>query len=239
MAIPKIINYCWFGYGKKSKMVKRCISSWRKFAPDYKIVEWNENNFDIKINKYVKEAYENRKWAFVSDYARLWIIYNNGGIYFDTDVELIKPIDEEILNYKGFYCMENDKIATGLGFGAEKEDKIVKKLLDSYNNINIKFDNETTCVRLNEPIFESEFKAINKEKINIQNNYIILPTEYFCPLNYITGEMEITKNTIGIHWYNASWYTKKEKAGKRIKQIKRKIIGNENFEKIKKIKNRK
>lgn len=86
-------------------MVKRCISSWRKFAPDYKIVEWNENNFDIKINKYVKEAYENRKWAFVSDYARLWIIYNNGGIYFDTDVELIKPIDEEILNYKGFYCL--------------------------------------------------------------------------------------------------------------------------------------
>ena len=89
MSIPKVIHYCWFGGGKLDELSQRCLESWKEKLPDYEIKEWNESNFDIKINKFVNEAYEKKYWAFVSDYARLWVVYNYGGIYLDTDVEVL------------------------------------------------------------------------------------------------------------------------------------------------------
>ena len=119
--IPKKIHYCWFGKGPKSKLFEKCLASWKKYFPDFEIIEWNEENFDVSSNKYVKEAYENKKWAFVSDYARLKIIYEEGGIYFDTDVEVLKRIPDEILE-TGYFAKESDNyIATGLGFAANKK----------------------------------------------------------------------------------------------------------------------
>lgn len=229
----KTIHYCWFGNNKKSKLIKKCINSWKKYCPDYEIVEWNESNFDINCNEYVKQAYNQKKWAFVTDYARLWIIYHFGGIYLDTDVELIKHIDESIYDYKGFFCMEGNRIATGLGFYARKGDKLIENLMNSYNNL--EFDDKKTCVLLNDQIFKNYFKNMNdiNEK-RIINGYLIYSNEYFCPLNYITRELNVTDKTIAIHWYSASWFNKSKKVKSKLKYILRKIIGEENFTKIKK-----
>lgn len=123
--IPKKIHYCWFGRNPLPELAVRCIESWKKYCPDYEIIEWNEDNYDINKISYVKEAYQARKWAFVTDYVRLDVVNQYGGIYLDTDVELLKSLDP-LLKYKSFFGMEEGKfIATGLGFGAEKGTKIL------------------------------------------------------------------------------------------------------------------
>ena len=135
MSIPKVIHYCWFGKGEMPKIAKKCIKSWEKYCPDYEIICHNEDNFDLSQNRYMREAYEEIKWAFVSDFARLKIIYDNGGIYLDTDVELIKPIDD-LLENKGFMGFDEKGIdATGLGNGAEKGNEIIGEFLKDYYDI--------------------------------------------------------------------------------------------------------
>lgn len=230
--IPKVIHYCWFGNNPKPKIVEKCISSWKKMCPDYEIKEWNESNFNININDYVKSAYDKKKWAFVSDYARLWIIYNNGGIYLDTDVELIKPFESDIYDYNGFFCMEKTMINTGLGFLAKKGDKIIKKLLDSYKNI--EFDDKMTCVLLNDSIFNSFFPHLSKiSNKKVIDNYIIYSNEYFCPMDYETRILKITDNTIGIHWYGGSWFTKSRRIKEYIKILLNRVLGIEKATKLK------
>lgn len=136
--IPKVIHYCWFGGNEKSDLIKKCIESWKKFCPDYEIIEWNESNFDINFCEYTRKAYLNEKWAFLSDVARLWIIYNQGGIYLDTDVELKRNIDK-LLDYDAWFAIEDIKsLNTGLGFGATKQHDLVKLMLEEY--INREFD---------------------------------------------------------------------------------------------------
>lgn len=213
--INKTIHYCWFGKGEKNELIKKCIDSWKLKCPDYEIVEWNEENFDININQYVKEAYQEKKYAFVSDYARLWIIYNYGGIYLDVDVELIKSLDL-LLNYECFFSCENQEyIATGLGFGSIPKNNIIKKLMEDYEKINFINNNEydlTPCpIRNSKTIREyTNYHKKISEKIVIEN-IVILPSEFLCPYNYETGKMNITNNTIGIHWYGASWLTNSER----------------------------
>ena len=132
--IPKVIHYCWFGGNTKNEMVLKCMESWKKYCPDYKVVEWNEDNFDVNMCRFTKEAYESKKWAFVSDVARLHILYNYGGVYLDTDIELKENIDEW-LQYDGWFAFQYDNtIATGLGCASIKKNKIVKLLLDDYKN---------------------------------------------------------------------------------------------------------
>lgn len=132
--IPKVIHYCWFGGGEKPDLLKACIASWKKYCPDYEIKEWNERNFDVNMFTYTKEAYEAKKWAFVSDVARLMIVYTYGGIYLDTDVELLGNIDF-LLNYPMFMFFESERLLnTGLGFGAEKNNDIIKSVLFDYEN---------------------------------------------------------------------------------------------------------
>ena len=127
--IPKIIHYCWFGKGEKPKLAQKCIDSWKEHCFDYKIVEWNEDNFDINTNAYTKMCFEQSKYAFLSDYLRLIVVYKYGGIYFDTDVEVIKSIDN-LLDNKAFFGFETDKyINTGQGFGAEADAEIINKMI--------------------------------------------------------------------------------------------------------------
>ena len=129
MNIPKVIHYCWFGKGKMPNLAEKCIESWKKYCPEYKIVCWNEDNFDVNQNRYAKEAYDAGKWAFVSDYVRLKVLHDEGGIYLDTDVELIKPLDKliEEIGFMGF----DDKgvVSTGVGFACEKGNQLVAALL--------------------------------------------------------------------------------------------------------------
>lgn len=133
MSIPKIIHYCWFGGGAISPENRKCMESWKKYCPDYKIIEWNDQNFDISTNRYAQQAYEAKKYAFVSDYVRLAVLYEYGGIYLDTDVELVRPLDEllELPGFMGFQT--NNEVATGLGFGARKGNSVVQALLRDYD----------------------------------------------------------------------------------------------------------
>lgn len=206
--IPKIIHYCWFGKGEKSDLLKHCISTWRKFCPDYQIIEWNENNFDFNIHPYSNIAYKNKKWAFVSDYARLKIIYENGGIYLDTDVELLKNLD--FLRRDKFFCgfeLQNF-VNTGIGFGAEKKLFLVQKMLEEYDGIHfINPDgklNTTPCTFYNS-------KALSKLGVQLNNtfqktdDFTIYPTEFFSPKSYESGIIKTTKKTVSIHHFNSSW----------------------------------
>lgn len=237
--IPKIINYCWFGRNEKSRLIKKCIESWKKYCPNYEIVEWNEDNFDVNSNKYVKEAYENKKWAFVSDYVRLHAVYENGGIYLDTDVELEKDLDS-LLCYEVFFASENNEnINTGLGFGAQKHNSVIKLLIESYRDISfMNYDTGeldlTPCTHRNTETLENKYGTIkNQMNTVIDENIMLLGSEYFCPFNSITGEMKKTKNTIGVHWFNASWRSKKINYREKILRPFKRIIGVENFNKLK------
>ena len=208
MNIPKVIHYCWFGKGKMPPLSEKCIESWKKYCPQYKIVCINEDNFDINQNKYAKEAYDAGKWAFVSDYARLKVLYDEGGIYLDTDVELIKPLDELIkeTGYMGFD--DNGVISTGLGFACEKGNELVEALLRDYDDIPFILPDGTYDLT---PCPDRNTKVMQKLglDISIQNQLFMgvqmLPEDFLCPMKYYTGKKIITKNTYSIHHFCASW----------------------------------
>ena len=208
MSIPKVIYYCWFGKGKLPKLAEKCIKSWKKYCPDYEIVCINEENFDINQNKYIREAYEAGKWAFVSDFARLKAVYDNGGIYFDTDVELIKPLDKliEESGYMGFD--DNGVVSTGLGFACEKGNELVGALLRDYDDIPFVLPDGsydlTPCPDRNTKTMVELGLDLNKRD-QIFMGIHFLPEDYLCPMKYYTGKKIITKNTYSIHHFCASW----------------------------------
>lgn len=206
--IPKVINYCWFGGKEKTNEVKRCIDSWKKYCPDYKIVEWNEKNYDVNKNNYVKYTFQNKKWAFLSDYVRLDVIYENGGIYLDTDVELLKPLDK-LLECNGYIGMEQiGTINTGQGFGAIKGHPFIKENKEYYENCEVCDENgnfnRVICVNVTTDILLK--KGLISENI-IQNIYdmMVYPTEYFCPKKLGTNIINVTENTYSIHHFDATW----------------------------------
>ena len=260
LPIPKIIHYCWFGGNPKTKLINKCIKSWEKYCPGYQIIEWNENNFDINMCPlYVKQAYETKKWAFVTDYVRLKIIFENGGIYFDTDVELIRPIDD-LLCYDAFFGIEKTKkdkyyIATGLGFGAIKGYKLLFEMMSEYDDISFLLPNNKTdslsCLLRNDSIF-SKYGYNNENMTQIINeNTIVLSSDYLCPMDWSSGSIRIEKQTYSIHHYDASWFSSQErdklkqnwkKNAKKMRyhfiktlpnRILQKILGLDNYNKLK------
>jgi len=213
--IPKIIHYCWFGGNPLPDLAQKCIASWKKFCPDYRIKEWNESNYDVRNIPYISQAYDAKKYAFVSDYARLDIIYEHGGIYLDTDVELVKPLDN-LLNLNGFMGFENGKLCnTGLGFGATSKLPIIKELRDIYTSLYfIKEDgnfNQTPCPYYQTDLLLKKGLLQNDSKQTIEG-LTIFPKEYFCPKNYL-GETNLTKDTYSIHHFDASWQDINEASG--------------------------
>lgn len=216
MSIPKIIHYCWFGGGPISPENRKCMESWKKYCPDYKIIEWNEQNFEISQNRYAQQAYEAKKYAFVSDYARLAVLYRYGGIYLDTDVELVRPLDE-LLQYKGFIGMEHSVptpygrtllVNTGSGVGAEPGCEMIGKMLASYRNA--AFVQETgepdlrTCTQRDIPLFTKAGLQQKNEQQEL-DGFLVLPTDCFSPFDYVTERMHRTPRTFGIHYYQDSW----------------------------------
>lgn len=212
--IPKIIHYCWFGKKKIPHQLKKYMRTWKKFCPDYKIICWNESNYDINKIVYTKEAAELQKWAFVTDYARLDIIEQYGGIYLDTDVELCKSFDSLLLNkaFCGFEC--SGYIAFGLGFGAEPHNTLIKEMKKYYEERSFKKDyirNEIkTC-----PIVQTEIltqHGLEKKGIEqIVEGIHIYPVDYFCPMNYSQILDNFTGNTYSIHHYSASWFSRRDR----------------------------
>lgn len=206
--IPKKIHYCWFGGNEKPKKVKECIKSWYKFCPDYEIIEWNEDNFDIHCMSFVEQAYEAKKYAFVSDVARLIVVYEQGGIYMDTDVEVIKPLDDLLDNETFFGFENNTSVSSGLAFGSVAKADILRKHIAQYENIS--FINEDGSYNMKAcPSYLAELMAKEGLELNgkeqIINGVHIYPAEYFNPYNNIIDKLVITDNTYLIHWYTNSW----------------------------------
>lgn len=216
--IPKVIHYCWFGGNPLPNLAIKCIESWKRFFPDYEIIEWNESNFDITINKYVHDAYLNKKYAFVSDYARFWILFHYGGIYFDTDVEVIRDFSP-ILSAGGFMGVEDhsySKIAPGLGVGAYPKNPLINDIMHLYDNLEFVYQdgslNLKTVVSYTTEEFEKYgFKSGINEPMQVIAGFFIYKMDFFCPLDYNTNELNITSNTFSIHHYLASWHSNKQK----------------------------
>ena len=206
--IPKIIHYCWFGRNPLPELALKCIESWKKFLPEYEIKEWNEDNYDVHKIPYISQAYDAKKYAFVSDYARFDILYQYGEIYFDTDVEVIKDLSP-IIEAGAFMGIEKDgSINAGLGVSSSAATEIFKEILDSYTEENFinkdgSLNLKTVVTRVSD-IFK-KYGFTDEEKIQEVKGYKIYPTEYFCPKNYFTGEINITENSYTIHLYDGSW----------------------------------
>ena len=239
--IPKIIHYCWFGGKPLDKLGQNCLESWKKFFPDYEIREWNESNFDFTDCKYAEEAYNAKKWAFVSDYARFKILYEQGGIYFDTDVEVIKSFDDILSkgNYMGCERMY-DNVNPGLGMAVAPSLGIIKEIIDDYEKSSfVKTDGTydlTTIVERTTKILKKH-GLCNADEIQSVADVNIYPPEYFCPINMETGKLTITPNTYSIHRFAGSWEKKSNKfrgnvyrlinrfLGKKVAGLLRKILG--------------
>lgn len=206
--IPKIIHYCWFGGNPLPDFMQKCIETWKEYCPDYEIIRWDENNYDVKRHKYVRQAYELRKWAFVTDVARLDILYENGGIYLDTDVELIRNLDN-LLYQPGFCGVEKWRILnTGGGCGAVSGNSMIGKMLDYRKEVAFlredgSINTESSGTYESLPCIYEGFRPNNT--MQVIDDLIIYPSEVFHPYDYLTEKCAISKNTFSIHHFAGSW----------------------------------
>lgn len=228
MSIPKIIHYCWFGGNPLPEDAVQYIQSWRKYCPDYKIIEWNETNFDLDSVPYVKEAHETKKWAFITDYVRLYALNEMGGIYMDTDVEVLKNFDV-FLDNEGFSGFERaDAIPTGI-MAAEKGNPFIKELLREYDGLHFcrsdgTLDLTTNVTRITNCALKHGLELNNcKQKFW---HFTVYPKDYFCPKDYVTGEIVLTENTYTIHHFSGSWHSPRQKKWQSFEKNIAKKIGN-------------
>lgn len=213
MSIPKIIHYCWFGGGKKPELALKCIESWKKFCPDYQIIEWNESNFNINYCDYTREAYQTKKWAFVSDVARLYALVSCGGIYMDTDVEVVKPLDI-FLNNKAFSGFESDASVSTCIMGSVKGQGLFAEFLSDYENKRFiskdnAYDLTTNVVRITNICLK--YGLVCNNRLQTINGFTLYPKDYFCPKDYETKVLNITENTHTIHHFDGSWIAPEDK----------------------------
>ena len=232
--IPKVIHYCWFGRKPLPESAVKCIDSWKKYLPGCQIREWNEDNFDVNIIPYTKDAYKAGKYAFVSDYVRFWIIYRYGGVYFDVDVEVIKPVDD-LLEKGPVWAFEIDggngkrpSLAGGLCLASEKGNPFYGQILEEYTSLPFyDKDGNISSFTMN-PLITRIFleKGLKGGGVieEIEGNYFY-PAEYFNPLESVTGRLRKTPNTRAIHWYLASWLPPQPKWKKKLKQLYHRIFG--------------
>lgn len=215
MSIPKKLHYCWVGGGAMPENNLRCLESWKKLCPDYEIVRWDESNYDFTQNQYMADAYAAKKWGFVPDYARIDIVYRNGGIYLDTDVEIVKSLDDMLENECFFAFDKVGQVNLGGGFGGEAGNETLRCLRDAYNSLS--FQNADGTLNLTpSPIYTSRFlQEIGAFAFDgtrqTQNGVAVYPWHCFDPYDGLMGTMEADETTYTIHWYDASWLDAKQK----------------------------
>lgn len=241
--IPKIIHYCWFGRNPKPKLMQRCIKSWEKYCPDYKLIEWTEDNFDIEhAPQYVRDAYREKKWAFIADYARLAALSEIGGIYLDTDVELIDSLDQ-FLNCDGFTGTEDGWYVSAGVMGCVKGHSVINQFKETYNNISFYNSdgslNTTTIVVMMTDFFVNK-GYVHEDVTQVIGGFTIFASPYFYPLSVVDGVMRKTKDTVAIHWFAGSWVPEERKRKQKKRRFKNRIkpkivaiIGNDMFERMK------
>lgn len=235
--IPKVIHYFWFGGNPLPEVAKKCIKSWKKYCPDYEIKRWDESNFDINICDYVKEAYDAKKWAFVSDYARFYILNKYGGVYLDTDVELKKSLTP-IIKTGPFFALETEKfdsIAPGLGMATYSNNTFYQQIIDNYNKDHYLYKNNLeNKLPVGKRVTQFLIKDGLKDKSGLQkvDGFTIYPKEYFCPFDYFTGKMTITSNTVAIHLYSGSWLSNTDKQIHKVGQFFSRCFGRKAGERV-------
>lgn len=229
--IPKIIHYCWFGRGEKPALAKKCIDSWRRLCPDFEIREWNEDNCDYLAMPFMAEAYAAKKYAFVSDVMRLIVLEKYGGVYFDTDVELLRDITP-LLNDEGFIGFENEQfVNSGQIIASVQHHPVVQAMINEYQKLNFTNADGTTnavgCPRLNTDVMES-FGLVRNGREQVVAGIHVYPADFFNPLDSITGKLKKTDNTYSIHWYSMSWMPKrmqlKAKLGRLVRRLLKKSL---------------
>lgn len=234
MSIPKIIHYCWFGGNPLPEDAKYYIASWRKYCPDYEIMEWNEKTFDVRAVPYVKEAYEAKKWAFITDYVRLYALDHIGGIYMDTDVEVLKNLDV-FLNKDGFSGFERvDAIPTGI-MASKKGNPFINELLHEYDDLHFRrkdgtLDLTTNVTRITNSALKYGLKLNNREQELW--HFTIYPKDYFCPKDCTTGQILLTKNTYTIHHFSGSWHSPRQKKWQKVERMVANKIGDSKMNKL-------
>lgn len=213
--IPHIIHYCWFGRTTLPEAAQRCIESWRTYFPGYELKLWNEDNFDVSIFSFTKDAYQDKKYAFVSDFVRFWAIYHEGGLYLDVDVEVIASFDDIVKN-GAFMGVETPSINAsfptvnpGLGFGAEKKNPVIGAILDYYKALSYFGDDRKriprTVVGHTTDVLMSSFYLRKTNEIQYLEGITIYPQDYFNPYDDAFGILQKTDNTRSIHWFAKSW----------------------------------
>lgn len=211
--IPKLIHYCWYGKGKLNEQTLKCIESWKRYCPEYKFVCWNEENTDFNMNQYLREAYEAKKYAFVSDYMRLYALDKYGGFYMDTDVELLKPLDPfcECSAFTG--VQEENVCVTGI-MGAELDNEWIDCLIHYYDNEHFLNDDGTYNTTPN-TVFITEYTRkkygwkYSQDVFEIKNKLTIYPFEILCCKDYETGYIYRTNESVAVHHFNGSWVDRK------------------------------
>jgi len=236
--IPKTIHYCWFGRGELTQLAKKCIASWRQFFPDYEIKEWNEDNFDVNCIPYTADAYRAGKFAFVSDYARFWVLYYFGGVYFDTDVEVIKPMEDVLANgpFMGFELLgAKPAVAPGLGLAAEPGMSLYKVILDRFERMPFLTENGSLNPYTMIPMVTDLLKdrgLTGNGMIEQVAGVSIYPPDWFNPFDDATGRLRNTDNTRTIHWFAKSWMPAEPAWKTRTKRFLRRLFGTERLSKI-------
>lgn len=214
--IPKIIHYCWFGGKELPESARKCLDSWKKYCPDYEIKRWDESNFNVEENNFVSQAYHARKYAFVSDYARFKVLIEDGGIYLDTDVELLKSLDDLLDNhaFMGFEkCGELiTGVAPGLIIGTHPHAQFLQDMVDCYSAINYCDENgnqvaKTVVKYMTDYLVEGG--CVVEDRLQTVNGVTLYPSAYFCPKDYESGEIHISEETYSVHHYDSTWWSAK------------------------------
>lgn len=228
MQIPKVIHFFWFGGNPKPDIVKKCIKSWKRFMPDWTIKEWNESNYDVNKDLYIRQAYEAKKWAFVSDYARFDILNQYGGLYFDTDVELIRRIPDKLFGTAFTSMNDQGVVSPGSVFACPKGYWLTEKMMDSYhksefiNKSQLNSD-DTVNTRITNILLNYNYELKNKtQKIK---DLIVYRADVFEGFDLNLRETVITKRTITVHHYASSWMTKKQLRKRKLQSAIKKVIG--------------
>lgn len=226
--IPKIIHYCWFGGKPMPRLAQTCIRSWKKHCPGYELKLWDESNFDLNQYPYAKEAYNSGKYAFVTDVVRLHALYHEGGIYMDTDVEVLKPLDE-FLHHHAFSGFESDtRVPTGI-MASEKGGRWAKENLAYYDGKHfIKEDGSldmTTNVTTITDYMVQQGLLLNNTYQEIDGLFTMYPRDYFCPKDFLTQEIEMSPNTACIHHFNMSWHSMSSRLNWKIRWFCQKHMG--------------
>lgn len=230
--IPKIIHYCWFGGNPKPKLAEKCIASWKKHCPGWEIIEWNESNFDVNRNGYTKMCIEQKKYAFLSDYVRLLVVAEYGGVYFDTDVELLRSIDV-LLDKEAFFGFETPEfVNSGQGFGSVAHGVAIEAMLREYDFLLNGTEGVHGCPKLNTAALVKLGLVPDGSRQTVAGA-LILPIDCLNPYESATGRLNKTKNTYSVHWYNASWMSRKQRIRSAITRPIHRIFGEDCFKWLK------